>query len=181
MLPLLRHAFAILVLPISVVVVIPIWIARRWNVAPDWPATWVDWAWTALGLIVGAIGLILFAASLRRFASDGHGTLAPWDPPRRLVIRGPYRYVRNPMISGVLFILVGLALCLRSLPHGTWAAVFAAINMTFIPLVEEPDLEGRFGDEYRAYCRAVPRFIPLMRPWMGDDKGRMGPGRWLDK
>ena len=172
---LLRQILSILVLPISVAVVIPLWIARRWNVAPDWPVTWVEWASTGSGLIVGAIGFTLFAASLRRFASDGHGTLAPWDPPRRLVIRGPYRHVRNPMISGVLFMLAGLALCLRSGPHGTWAAVFAAINMVFIPLVEEPDLEGRFGDEYRAYCRAVPRFVPSMRPWTGDETGRNRP------
>jgi protein-S-isoprenylcysteine O-methyltransferase Ste14 len=167
MLYLLRHILSILVLPATVVVLIPLWIARRWNVAPVWPANWLDWTAAAVGLIAGTIGLTLFAASLRRFASEGRGTLAPWDPPRRLVVRGPYRYVRNPMISGVLFMLAGLALCLRSGPHGIWAALFAAINMLFIPLLEEPDLEQRFGDDYRAYCRAVPRFIPLVRPWDG--------------
>ena len=61
------------------------------------------------------VGLLLFAASLRQFAVRGKGTLAPWDPPKHLVVEGPYRYVRNPMISGVLFVLLGEALVLRSM------------------------------------------------------------------
>lgn len=62
------------------------------------------------GLCLLLIGLALFGSSLRRFASEGKGTLAPWDPPSVLVLNGPYRYVRNPMISGVLFVLFGEAL-----------------------------------------------------------------------
>ena len=108
---------------------------------------------------------MLFGSSLRRFAGEGRGTLAPWDPPRRLVVRGPYRCVRNPMISGVAFVLVGLALAMRSWPHLIWAAVFGGINLLFIPLIEEPILERQFGEDYRAYRRRVPRFVPLVRPW----------------
>lgn len=159
---------SVLLLPATVLILIPIWIARGWNVSVTLPDSLVEWIAVAAGLIAAIIGLMLFAASLRRFASEGRGTLAPWDPPRRLVVRGPYRYVRNPMISGVLCMLAGLALLIRSWPHAVWAAVFAAMNLLYIPLIEEPMLETRFGDDYRAYKRGVPRFLPLIRPWTGD-------------
>jgi len=106
--------------------------------------------------------------SLARFARDGDGTLAPWDPPRRLVIRGPYRYVRNPMISGVVFTLFGEALALQSRPHLLWAMTFLAINLIYIPLLEEPDLVRRFGDDYRRYRRHVPGIVPRLSPWSAD-------------
>ncbi len=108
---------------------------------------------------------MLFGASLRRFVVEGRGTLAPWDPPRRLVLRGPYRYVRHPMISGVIFILIGEALVLRSSPHVRWALAFVAINVIYLPLIEEPMLILRFGDGYREYRRHVPGLVPRVRPW----------------
>ena len=111
------------------------------------------------------IGVVLFAASLHQFFSRGLGTLAPWDPPRHLVVRGPYRYVRNPMISGVISILCGEALLLRSLPHARWAGLFLIINAVYIPLLEEPMLRDRFGDDYVRYTRHVGRLIPRLRPW----------------
>ncbi|HUL02791.1 MAG TPA: isoprenylcysteine carboxylmethyltransferase family protein [Gemmatimonadales bacterium] len=117
------------------------------------------------GLVVLALGLLLFFSSLRRFAGEGEGTLAPWDPPRRLVVRGPYRFVRNPMISGVVLILGAEAMLLESLPHAAWTFIFAGINLIYIPLVEEPGLRRRFGDAYREYCRHVPRLLPRLRPW----------------
>jgi protein-S-isoprenylcysteine O-methyltransferase Ste14 len=117
------------------------------------------------GVLVGAVGLVLFGSSLRRFAGEGQGTLAPWDPPQRLVVRGPYRYVRNPMISGIVLILIGEAAVLASVPHAVWALVFIALNTIYIPLVEEPQLALRFGEPYREYCRHVPRLIPRIRPW----------------
>jgi protein-S-isoprenylcysteine O-methyltransferase Ste14 len=81
------------------------------------------------------------------------------------VVHGPYRYVRNPMISGMILLLFGEAFALMSLPHGIWAVCFLIINLIYIPLVEEPQLERRFGDSYREYCRHVRRFIPRLRPW----------------
>jgi protein-S-isoprenylcysteine O-methyltransferase Ste14 len=175
MLYLLRHLLSVLLLPATVLILIPIWITRRWNVSVTLPDSLVGWMTVAAGAITATIGLTLFAASLRRFASEGRGTLAPWDPPRRLVVRGPYRYVRNPMISGVLFMLAGMALTIRSWPHVIWTAVFAAVNLLYIPLIEEPMLEARFGDDYRAYKQGVPRFLPLIRPWTGDDVGSSRP------
>lgn len=161
----LRHLFAIAVLPFTAAILIPILIARR-NATPlavgDSPgAVLIQLA----GLSLLAVGLLLFVKTLRRFASEGKGTLAPWDPPRALVVRGPYRFVRNPMISGVVFVLFGEALALRSMPHAGWAAAFLVANLIYIPLLEEPVLEDRFGEPYREYCRNVPRIFPRLRPW----------------
>lgn len=160
-----RQLFAILVLPFTVAAIIPIWIARRNGIAFHTGATPFEWMQQIGGLGALAIGMALFIASLRRFISDGRGTLAPWDPPRRLVVRGPYRYVRNPMISGIVFVLLGEGLLLLSRPHLTWALIFFGINCVYIPLLEEPMLAARFGDDYRTYRRHVPRLIPRLRPW----------------
>ena len=159
-----RHFIAIAILPFTMAVLIPVWIAR-----PDTSLALADnaigRAGQGAGIICLAIGLALFFASLRRFAGDGEGTLAPWDPPRKLVVRGPYRYVRNPMISGVLFVLFGEALVLSSRPHFNWALTFLIINAIYIPLLEEPQLRARFGEAYAEYCRHVGRLIPRLRPW----------------
>ena len=165
MLSLLRHTLSVLLLPGMVTVAIPIWIARRNGVEGRWPHGAFEWMAVPAGVAALVIGLGLFVGSLRRFAGEGKGTLAPWDPPRHLVVHGLYRYVRNPMISGVLFVLAGEALILRSAPHGWWALIFLAINVTYIPLLEEPMLEARFGDEYREYRAHVPRFLPRLTPW----------------
>ncbi len=164
---LLRHLFAIAVLPFTVTILIPIWIARRYAVDVALPSSAGGVLLVILGAGVLFVGLALFVSSLGRFATEGKGTLAPWDPPRELVVRGPYRYVRNPMISGVVFILFAEALLLRSLPHATWGAIFVIVNLTFIPLLEEPQLEERFGASYRRYRKHVPRILPRLRPWDG--------------
>ena len=160
-----RHLVAIALLPFTVAVLIPLWLARRNGTALLLGATLGQRALQALGLALLGLGLLLFVASLRRFATEGRGTLAPWDPPRRLVVRGPYRYVRNPMISGVVLVLFGEALVLLSKPHLQWAVIFLGINAVYIPLFEEPLLGQRFGESYREYCRNVPRLLPRWRPW----------------
>ena len=114
-----------------------------------------------------AVGLALGVWTMGLFARFGRGTAAPWDPPERFVARGPYRHVRNPMISGVILILLGEALLLSSPPILTWCAVFAITNALYIPLVEEPGLVRRFGEEYETYRRNVPRWIPQIIPWRG--------------
>ena len=80
---------------------------------------------------------------------------------------GPYRHVRNPMISGVALILAGEALLWRSGALALWLGVFFVINHTYFLLSEEPGLERRFGESYRAYRANVPRWIPRARPWAG--------------
>jgi protein-S-isoprenylcysteine O-methyltransferase Ste14 len=165
MLTVLRHLLAIAALPFVVAVLIPIWIARASNVRVALVTTMPQLFAQIAGLGLLVIGLSLFVSSLRRFASDGKGTLAPWDPPRHLVIRGPYRYVRNPMISGVVFVLFGEALVLLSGPHFQWALIFLVINFIYIPLFEEQQLKERFGEAYIEYSRHVPRLVPRLRPW----------------
>jgi protein-S-isoprenylcysteine O-methyltransferase Ste14 len=163
----LRHLLAIGALPFTMAVLIPVWLARRNGIVPALGATAAEIAAQLAGLALLVLGFILFVASLRRFAAEGSGTLAPWDPPRALVVRGPYRYVRNPMISGVVFVLFGEGLILLSRPHLAWGLTFLAINALYIPLLEEPLLEQRFGEAYREYCRHVPRLFPRLRPWLG--------------
>ena len=162
---LLRHLLSVAALPFVVTIVIPIWLARRNAVTVGLADRVPSLLLQLLGVGVLGIGLLLFASSLRRFATEGDGTLAPWDPPRRLVVRGPYRYVRNPMISGVILILFGEALLLLSRAHFMWALTFLAINAIYIPLFEEPQLAGRFGQEYEDYRRNVPRLVPRLTPW----------------
>ena len=116
------------------------------------------------GVVVVAVGLALVVWTVKLFATVGHGTLAPWDPTSRLVVRGPYRHVRNPMITGVGAILAGEALFFRSWGIAIELAAFALVNAIYFPLVEEPGLRRRFGDEYVEYCARVPRWIPRMRP-----------------
>lgn len=162
---LLRHLLAIGILPFTVAVLVPWWIAQRYSITAPIGDSPVRIALQLFGGALGAVGLALFASSLRRFATEGHGTLAPWDPPRALVVRGPYRFVRNPMISGVIFVLFAESLVMLSRPHAVWAAAFVLINAIYIPLVEEPQLAQRFGEPYREYCRHVRRFVPRLRPW----------------
>ncbi len=111
-------------------------------------------------MVLIAAGVALWAWTVWLFARIGRGTLAPWDPTRRLVAAGPYRHVRNPMISAVLAVLIGEALVFASASLGLYAAIFFAINWLYFVLHEEPGLERRFGESYREYKRAVPRWLP---------------------
>jgi len=160
----LRHLLAIALLPGTVIVVVPALIEDD----PD-----VGWglngALAALPVAAGSAlivtGLGLWAWSVVLFARIGKGTLAPWDPTRRLVVVGPYRYVRNPMITGVIVVLLGEAALLGSPWLLGWAALFFVMNVVWFALGEEPGLVARFGDEYREYQRNVPRWIPRRSAW----------------
>ena len=165
---LVRHLFAIVVLPVTMTIMIPRWIVAGYGVRPMWPA---NSAIGTIALLAGAIcfltGLVLFSWCLYLFAARGKGTLAPWDPPRKLVVSGPYGHVRNPMISGVLLIIAGEALALGSRTLATWFLTFFVINQIYFLLSEEPMLESRFGADYRVYKDNVGRWIPRLRPWNG--------------
>jgi protein-S-isoprenylcysteine O-methyltransferase Ste14 len=171
-----RHIRSILILPFSVTVVVPT-IILALSDAPAWvlPAPWRLVSICAGMFMLGA-GLWLLAQTIRLFAVQGHGTLAPWDPPARLVMCGIYRHVRNPMISGVIAILFGESILFGSRSLALWWALFTIMNLLVIPLVEEPQLEARFGAEYAEYTRNVPRWIPRVRPWYGSWE-RNPPGR----
>jgi protein-S-isoprenylcysteine O-methyltransferase Ste14 len=177
---LIRQVCAVAVLPGVVTVVIPMWIARRNGIVFGVAADVESAALQILGAGALAIGGALFGASLYYFWSRGRGTLAPWDPPRRFVVEGPYRFVRNPMISGVIFILCGEAAMLRSRPHAVWAMLVVLINAVYIPLLEEPQLAARFGDSYREYRRHVRRFMPRAQPWIAESQGIYLPRKHED-
>jgi protein-S-isoprenylcysteine O-methyltransferase Ste14 len=165
----LRHLLSILLLPFVVVVIIPRWLLRAWAASDT---RWPGGTLTAFaGYLAGELGFIagfaLFAWCVSLFARVGQGTLAPWDPTRRLVAVGPYRYMRNPMITGVVTMLAGEALYHGSRVIAIWAATFVAINQIYFMLLEEPGLERRFGAAYLEYKSAVPRWIPRTTPWKG--------------
>ena len=118
-----------------------------------------------LGVALVTIGTALVAWTIALFVREGRGTLAPWDPTSRLVVHGPYRLVRNPMISGVLFVLLGEAALLGSLPLVVWFGLVAVANAVYMPLVEEPGLVRRYGPDYELYRASVPRWLPRLRSW----------------
>jgi protein-S-isoprenylcysteine O-methyltransferase Ste14 len=157
---------SIALLPGTVAVVVPAIL-----IAAD--GTDVGLGWTLplplLPILAGAAlilaGLRLWWQTIRLFVEVGRGTLAPWDPPRRFVVRGPYRRLRNPMISSLGSILLGEAALLGSRSILVFFAGFAVVNAIYIPLIEEPGLRRRFGSDYARYRRAVPRWIPRRTPW----------------
>ena len=117
------------------------------------------------GIALIAAGLFLAAWTMRLFATRGQGTAAPWNPPRRLVVAGPYRHVRNPMITSVLAMLSGEALLMGSAALAIWLGVFFLANALYFPLKEEKELERRFGGEYLEYKKHVPRWLPRLTAW----------------
>lgn len=161
----IRHLLSIALLPFVVVVLVPRWLLqadpRAGSLAPDAPLVLGQ----VLGTVVFVAGLALFTWCVRLFARVGRGTLAPWDPTRRLVVVGPYRHVRNPMISAVATMLAGEALFFLSTRIALWLLFFFALNHTYFVLIEEPGLARRFGHEYRRYRAAVPRWLPRRRGW----------------
>jgi protein-S-isoprenylcysteine O-methyltransferase Ste14 len=154
-----RHLLAIGLLPLMVTAVVPALLV--WRSSADVAA----WPLVVSAVVLIVLGLALVAWTIALFARVGLGTLAPWDPTSRLVVIGPYRHVRNPMISGVLSILLGEAALLASPPLLLWFAAVFAVNAVYFPLVEEPGLRRRFGAEYDAYRANVRRWLPRFRPW----------------
>jgi protein-S-isoprenylcysteine O-methyltransferase Ste14 len=148
-----------------VVVAVPYWLLSTFPPGSSGSPA-VEWMLRLGGIGFFGAGLGLFVWCVALFARIGQGTLAPWDPPRKFVAVGPYRYVRNPMISGVVLMLLGKTLLWVSWPVGVWACVFIAINHTYFVLLEEPGLEQRFGESYRLYRANVPRWIPRLKPWV---------------
>ena len=121
-----------------------------------------------LALLPAGAGLGLAVWTVKLFLKFGDGTPAPWNPPQKLVIRGPYRHVRNPMINGVLLMLLAEAMLFQSWPIALWMGVFFVANAIYFPLFEEKGLEKRFAEDYRLYKKNVPRWIPRVQPWTPD-------------
>jgi len=143
-------------LPILVLIIIPLSIER--NIAAK------DFLTLVIGLPIMALGLYIMIITISTFIRIGKGTLAPWSPTRKLIIGGIYGYVRNPMIIGVIIVLIGESIAVESLNILIWTGMFFLINNIYFILYEEPNLEKRFGNEYREYKKNVPRWIPRSKP-----------------
>jgi protein-S-isoprenylcysteine O-methyltransferase Ste14 len=117
-------------------------------------------SWSYIGVVPLTVGLVIYAWTAFDFAWTGHGTPVPIDPPRRLVVHGLYRYLRNPMYVGVLLVIVGEGVLRRSWQTIEYAGTVAIMFAGLVILMEEPLLQSRFGAAYSEYCAAVPRWLP---------------------
>ena len=152
----LRSILFTLLLPGTVTVVIPWFIAYRNHAAQF--THWTLWSCAGLFPLVAGVGIVLWC--IWDFAVVGRGTLAPVDPPKQLVVRGPYRFVRNPMYVGVVLILLSEAALFESVVMLGYSVVFFLAVHCFVVLYEEPTLRRRFGDSYEAYRLHVRRWWP---------------------
>lgn len=152
----LRSALWATLLPGTVIGYLPyVILSRRGELQPGgWGVTQI------IGLLAMALGVFALLKCIWDFAALGRGTLAPMDPPRALVVRGLYRYVRNPMYVGVLTSLLGEALFFESWALLQYAMAWLLIVHLFTVLYEEPKLRRQFGGSYDEYCRAVSRWWP---------------------
>ena len=117
------------------------------------------------GILILISGILLFTKTVFLFFKFGNGTIAPWDPPKKFIIRGPYRYVRNPMLIGVNLILISEYLILNSLIIFIWSSIFIVINLIYHKFNEEKKLELRFGNSYTEYKKNVSAWIPRIKPY----------------
>jgi protein-S-isoprenylcysteine O-methyltransferase Ste14 len=113
------------------------------------------------GVIVGTSGALLALWCIATFIVIGRGTPAPFDPPRRLVVAGPYRLVRNPMYIGAALALAGAALFYESWALLAYCVAFTLVMHLFVVVYEEPALRATFGDAYVRYCEQVRRWWPV--------------------
>jgi protein-S-isoprenylcysteine O-methyltransferase Ste14 len=162
-----RSLRSIIALPGLALIVIPaliLWWTDSFQ--PGWGLPlWGVILVSLVALALVGVGLTLLIATIRLFVGVGEGTLAPWDAPKNLVVVGPYRYVRNPMHSGVFITLYGEGLLTGSVPILIFATAAFVFHWFYIPLMEERWLTEKFGEEYLTYKRNVPAWIPRLTPW----------------
>lgn len=151
----LRSLFFVFLIPGTFVVLIPQLIIER---AGSTPSNRI--LSRLIGLPLMLIGGSILLRCIWDFASKGRGTLAPVDPPRRLVVQGLYRYVRNPMYLGALFALLGQAVLFESTALIWYSILWLACVHLFVVLYEEPALRRQFGESYEQYCMTVHRWVP---------------------
>lgn len=123
---------------------------------------WKKTTW-APGLLAMVIGAAVLLWCVRDFYVIGKGTLAPWDPPKRLVVRGLYRYTRNPMYIGVLVLVLGWCLYYQSPLLALYLILMAVAFHIRVVANEEPWLQAQFGNQWEQYRKAIPRWLPHIR------------------
>ena len=160
------HLIPILVLPFMVIIVIPYLLNKHYGSFKlsqifnlDHGTMWL------LALLIFIPGFILFVLSIRLFHKIGNGTLAPWKPTQNLVVKSLYAHMRNPMITGVILLLISESLIYNSAAVFYWMLFFFITCTLYFILSEEPGLVKRFGQEYIDYKANVPRWIPRLKAW----------------
>lgn len=138
------------------------WFIPRWLAGGD-----LHPRWSVPGLILMAVGALIMLKCVWDFGWEGRGTPAPFDPPRRLVVVGLYRFVRNPMYVGMGCFLFGEAIVLPQIMDRMLLVIVIAWTLVngFIILYEEPTLERLFGEDYEEYKKNVKRWWPRVRPF----------------
>lgn len=116
--------------------------------------------WQVAGMVLGIAGAAVAVSCILTFVFVGRGTPAPFDPPRRLVAQGPYRFVRNPMYTGAAAAVLGAAFFYRSMALFGYVVAFLLVMHVFVRVFEEPTLRRMFGEEYDRYCQRVGRWWP---------------------
>jgi protein-S-isoprenylcysteine O-methyltransferase Ste14 len=168
---LLRHVVSIFALPVIVVIITPVLLVSFFPFEILWR---FQFSAAISSLIVGlfliGIGFVLLYSTITLFIKKGEGTIAPWNPTKKLIINGFHSHVRNPMHLGVFLILIGESVLFGSLPLTSWTLLFIAINLVYVPFIEEQKLIERFGDEYLIYKRNVPRWIPRLSSWKSNSQ-----------
>lgn len=154
-------AIFLVIAPGTLAVYVP-WYLTHWQFAPSlFPIARV------LGGALIVAGLPILLDSFARFALQGLGTPAPVMPPKRLVVTGFYRYVRNPMYVAVTALIVGQGLLFGSVTALEYSAILWAGFFLFVVAYEEPVLDAQFADEYKRYRANVRRWLPRITPWRG--------------
>ena len=156
--PVIRTFIFTVFIPGFWTVALPYWLLPH-RVRPD-----LHGAGSLGWLLIAAGAALYFATAFWGFAVRGKGTPLPLDPPKKLVVEGPYRVVRNPMYWAVALVMLGEASIFHSVALLEWAVGFFAGAFLFVLLVEEPSLRHKFGEEYEAYRQRVPGWLPRLRP-----------------
>lgn len=163
-----RVTKSVLILPGTALIYIPLliqWATGGWPFGGSVSGT----PQIVLAVILAVPAIMLAIRTVTLFVQEGEGTPAPWDPPTKFVVRGPYRYVRNPMLSSVVVLILAEALALGSQGLLGWAIFFFVLNTVYFHFSEEPALERRFGEPYARYKASVPRWIPQIQPYEATD------------
>ena len=145
-------------LTLTILVLLPLLVMKwDWHPRPVFlgPLRW-------LGLVPICLGIWLGIWSVTLLITRGEGTPAPWDPPQRFVLAGPYQVIRNPMMLGVFAVLLGEAVLAESVAILFYLCLVAGVVCWYVIAIEEKGLEARFGDAYRVYKERVPRWVPQL-------------------
>jgi protein-S-isoprenylcysteine O-methyltransferase Ste14 len=170
---LLKHLASILALPATVICFLPIALVSLFPYIPFWGTPYH----AAMFLLVAGIGFsglgfFLLYSTISLFIKRGNGTIAPQNPPKKLMVIGIYAHVRNPMHIGVFLILIGESFVVGSIALTFWTLLFIVGNLLYLPLIEERKLAERFGGKYLIYKKHVPRWIPRLSSWKSNSENQ---------